>query len=127
AHRSAPGRMGRWARAAPPRRRTVAPTRAARWAGTERAATPARASLHRATERLGGEPGNFWTASLSHEGGGTHMTEMIREAGWPIIPILALGAACIAAAVREARDPRPGRAQLLVGASLALVLLGALG
>src|SRR5689334_2336130 len=53
--------------------------------------------------------------------------DMLREAGWPIYPVLLLGTCSLLTAIRYARDPRRDLMPLVVGLGLATTLMGLLG
>ena len=55
------------------------------------------------------------------------MSDFIREAGWPIYPVLALGLSGIAVAVRHALVPQRSLRPLAGGLLAAAVIMGLLG
>jgi hypothetical protein len=55
------------------------------------------------------------------------LTDYIREAGWPVYPILVLGFAALAVSVRHAVVPQRSLQPLAVWLSAATVLMGFLG
>ena len=55
------------------------------------------------------------------------MLSAIREAGWPIFPILGFGTSAVVLAIRHALEPRRGRLASIVGLTVLTVMLGLLG
>ncbi len=55
------------------------------------------------------------------------MTEIIYEAGWPAYPILALGGVALVQAIRHALWPQRSLVSIVVGLSIAAVLMGLFG
>jgi phosphotransferase system glucose/maltose/N-acetylglucosamine-specific IIC component len=57
----------------------------------------------------------------------TILGDFMREAGWPIYPILGFGLAALVMAMSHARRPRESTAQLIRGLGLVTLLIGVLG
>jgi hypothetical protein len=55
------------------------------------------------------------------------MFHFIREGGWPIFPVLILGALSLVSAVRYAANPRRELLALVIGFGVATVIMGAFG
>ncbi len=55
------------------------------------------------------------------------MTDILREAGWPIYPVLLLGLSAAAVGIRHALEPQRSLVPLLVGLVAATVIMGGLG